>query len=175
VNLQSITSIINYRERRTLKFRPVYDFNSALEEQEDLGYRFKMPGKIKVIQRTLIDNGFVETDKKGWAIWWNIGRVPTKSMRALKSFQRVNYFPKSIEITRKDKMFKNLIKMKNKFGEEFSFVPQTFLLPDDLINLMKDSEKKKNGTKQVYICKPNGSSQGRGIYLTENVQEVRLL
>ena len=132
-----------------------------------------MPGNIRVISNTLKDNGFVDTEKrKNWAIYWCIGKLSMNLIRNLKCFQKVNYFPKSSEITRKDKMSKNMMRMKAKFKQEFSFLPKTFLLPQDLILLMKDSEKKRNGRKQVYISKPNGSSQGRGIYLTDNIHEV---
>jgi len=44
-------------------------------------------------------------------------------------------------------------------------------LPHELTLLMKDSENRREG-KRYYICKPNASSQGRGIYVTDNIQMI---
>jgi|LauGreDrversion4_2_1035121.scaffolds.fasta_scaffold299656_2 hypothetical protein len=41
-------------------------------------------------------------------------------------------FPKMAEITRKDRLSKNINRMKKKHGvEHFDFVPTTFILPEE--------------------------------------------
>jgi tubulin polyglutamylase TTLL5 len=61
--------------------------------------------------------------------------------------------------------------MQLKHSKAYNFVPKTYLLPSELTLLMKDSENKRNG-KKFYICKPNASSQGKGIYVTDNIQAI---
>lgn len=158
-----------------MTFRPLLtnSIDEHISAPEDLGYKYRCPGNTKVVTKTLQDNGFVSTKKKNWAVMWIVGRISMDMIQSLKSHQRINYFPKAHEITKKNKLSTNLSAMKNKFKSEYSFVPKTFLLPQDLILLMKDSEKgRKSGRKRVYICKPNGLSQGRGIYLTDDIQEI---
>jgi Tubulin-tyrosine ligase family len=58
-----------------------------------------------------------------------------------------------------------------KHSKAYEFVPKTYLLPHELTLLMKDSENKREG-KKYYICKPNASSQGKGIYVTDNIQTI---
>lgn len=61
--------------------------------------------------------------------------------------------------------------MQGLFGlKNFNFVPKTFLLPTDLSLLKEDFEK--NSHRQIYIVKPAASSQGKGIYLTDDIVEV---
>jgi len=43
----------------------------------------------------------------------------------------VNHFLNSTELTRKDRLYMNFIKFREKFGiKEFSFLPETYVLPD---------------------------------------------
>ncbi len=44
---------------------------------------------------------------------------------------KVNHFPKSMEITRKDFMHKNISKMQIAYGyKNFDFIPKSFILPN---------------------------------------------
>ena len=55
---------------------------------------------------------------------------------------KVNHFPKSLEITRKDNLCKNIQKMQQLHGvRNFNFIPKTFVLPRDFSLLIDDSEK----------------------------------
>ena len=62
--------------------------------------------------------------------------------------------------------------------EEFDFYPRTWLLPTDLRKLRADwklwVENDKRGEEQtkVMIVKPEASSQGKGIYLTREIEEI---
>jgi len=64
-------------------------------------------------------------------IIWNIGVIGSSIYQALSAYQKVNHFPKSFEITRKDLMLQNLSKMKHRFQREYNFYPQTFILPNE--------------------------------------------
>ena len=45
----------------------------------------------------------------------------------------MNHFINSTELTRKDRIFYNFMRMRKKFGaEEFDYLPETYVLPDQL-------------------------------------------
>jgi hypothetical protein len=75
--------------------------------------------------------------------------------KKLGNNQKINHFPNSYQISRKDFLFINIMKIKNKFPKDFDFIPNSFLLPQDSGMLVQDFEKNK---KKIYICKPVASS-----------------
>jgi tubulin polyglutamylase TTLL5 len=46
------------------------------------------------------------------------------------AYMKVNHFPKTYEITRKDLMLQNLSRMRAKFAAHDNFYPNTFILPN---------------------------------------------
>ena len=48
----------------------------------------------------------------------------------------------------------------------------TFLLPNDYLELKCYNMGKKDGKAQTFIVKPEASCQGRGIYLTRNIDKI---
>lgn len=95
----------------------------------------------------------------------------------LNPYQRVNHFPNSYELTRKDLMYKNLKNQKKKLMKEqkqeesdsFNFFPLTFNMPNDYT--LFNSEYKKN-PQQIWIMKPSCKAQGRGIFLVTNMNQI---
>ena len=79
------------------------------------------------------------------------------------------------EITRKDKMNRNVTQMMLKHGKEFDFVPKTYLLPQEMALLIRDCDQKKynKSNNKYFIVKPCGSAQGKGIFVTNNIDTVR--
>ena len=66
---------------------------------------------------------------------------------------QVNHFPGTFQIGRKDRLWRNLSKMQVHFGKkEFSFFPQTFVLPVDMKQFKRVWED--GGNKQKWIIKP---------------------
>jgi len=88
----------------------------------------------------------------------------------MSAYQKINHFPKSFEITRKDLMLQNLSKMKHRFPREYNFYPQTFILPNE-VSIFNDQAEKSKG-ERWYIIKPHNSSQGKGIWLSNSVEEI---
>lgn len=81
-------------------------------------------------------------------------------LRCLAPHQRVNHFPRSYELTRKDRLYKNIEKMQHMKGlKYFDFIPQTFIMPGEY----KDLCTMHHRIKGPWIIKPVASSRGRGM------------
>lgn len=68
------------------------------------------------------------------------------------------------------------MRMKRAFPAEYDFFPATWVLPGDNIDfrnqfgVVKDGLVSKKG--QTYIVKPDGLSQGKGIFLSRRVEKI---
>ena len=108
-------------------------------------------------------------------IHWQVGTVTSETFLKLRPYQKINCIPKMKEITRKDKMNRNVSQMMVKHGKEFDFVPKTYILPQEMALLIRDCDQKKyrNNNNKYYIVKPCGSAQGKGIFVTNNIDKVK--
>ncbi len=94
----------------------------------------------------------------------------------LAESQRVNHFVKHQELTRKDLLVKNLKRTRKALEREqrwdeaagYDFFPTTFSLPADY-SLFVEEFKAQGG---VWIAKPIGRAQGRGIFLFDRLSQV---
>lgn len=138
----------------------------------DTQYFFKMQNSdVKLIRYTLEDNGFkeVQGNSNTWTIMWHGGPLKSNLYQQLTKYQKVNHFPRSHEITRKDLMYKNLAKMQVLHGARaFDFVPKTYIMPQDAGQL----EYEMNLIDATWIVKPSASSQGKGIFLTNRFSDI---
>ncbi|CAH1107627.1 unnamed protein product [Psylliodes chrysocephalus] len=93
------------------------------------------------------------------------------TIRSLASHQRVNHFPRSYELTRKDRLYKNIERMQHTKGfKHFDFIPQTFVMPIEYRELCSTHHR----IKGPWIVKPVASSRGRGIFIVESPNQVPL-
>ncbi|XP_058531842.1 tubulin polyglutamylase TTLL6 [Ochotona princeps] len=88
----------------------------------------------------------------------------------MKSYQKINHFPGMSEICRKDLLARNMSRMLKMFPKDFHFFPRTWCLPADWGDLQAYSRLRKNKT---FICKPDSGCQGRGIFVTRTVKEIK--
>ena len=159
--------------KKFLVFRPFIDpMNIRPSIYQESLYFFKLINSdIKLIRYTLEDNGFKEltSNSPSWTILWHGGPLKNQIYQSLTKYQKVNHFPRSHEITRKDLMYKNLAKMQILHGARaFDFVPKTYIMPQDAGQL----EYEMGLIEAVWIVKPSASSQGKGIFLTSKFSEV---
>jgi tubulin polyglutamylase TTLL5 len=110
----------------------------------------------------------VETTSNNFCIFWSSAVIKQNIYINLKPYQKVNHFPRSIEVTRKDLLYKNLAKMQSVYKSYFNFFPMSYLLPNETTFLQEAFDK----NNMTLIVKPVASSQGRGIFVTNNLQEV---
>ena len=163
---------------RYLNFRPFLDLPKTINEENNnligIKYYYKLLGNECLLVKNLLeDNGFFQSFSNNsideWSIIWSSCHVKLNLFSKLKKFQKINHFPRSNELTRKDLLYKNVAKLKDNFpGTKFDFMPISYLLPNE-ISFLKDEMSKEN---QLFIIKPVASSQGRGIFLTDNINDI---
>jgi tubulin polyglutamylase TTLL9 len=94
----------------------------------------------------------------------------------LEEHQRINHFRNHYELTRKNLMAKNLKRLKKSLEKESKieamkcdFFPTTFELPSEYHIFVEDF-KKRPGT--IWIMKPAGKAQGKGIFLFRKLKDI---
>ncbi|XP_058843855.1 tubulin polyglutamylase TTLL5 isoform X2 [Acipenser ruthenus] len=143
-----------------------------------IGERYHLAYKIvrtesRLVRSILTVHGFheVHPNSNDFNLMWTGSHLKPYLLRNLQEFQKVNHFPRSYELTRKDRLFKNIQRMQQLNGfKNFHIVPQTFLLPVEYQEFCSAYSKDKG----PWIIKPVASSRGRGIYLVSNPNQIPL-
>jgi len=136
-------------------------------------------GMRNVVYEVLQEREWEETDgDMDWDIFWaDTGWVHEHfDHTTFLDHQRVNHFRNHYELTRKDLLVKNLKRARKTLDREarlleaakYTFFPQTFSLPSEY-NMFVDEFKKSGG---VWIMKPCGRAQGRGIFLIHKLSQL---
>ena len=136
-----------------------------------------LKGDTKLVRSILEANSFNFTDSHEWNVLWATSSCKSYLYEGLNEFQRINHFPQSYEITRKDRLCYNYVKMQERFGRnQYDFIPDTYILPNEFHDFhahytkLRQTEPKRN----VWIVKPANSSQGRGIHIIESLDELNV-
>eukprot|EP00743_Colponemidia_sp_Colp-15_P005121 GILK01005511.1.p1 GENE.GILK01005511.1~~GILK01005511.1.p1 ORF type:complete len:679 (+),score=93.09 GILK01005511.1:60-2039(+) len=184
---------------------PIADFSGG---PGGLKYALMAPGGVApkprslvfaLIRCTLERNGFQMTSDTDWQIMWARGHVSSRTLRQMNDNQIINHFPEAKEMTRKNRMWRNVqnlrdvqlskkeirrqkraagIKEDNEESDDFEideFLPQTYFLPAEYEAFEEEYLQRMAGTRKdptVWIVKPIASSRGRGIYLIDNLSQL---
>ncbi|KAM7402946.1 hypothetical protein PAMA_003732 [Pampus argenteus] len=143
-----------------------------------IGERYNMAFKIvrtesRLVRGILTNHGFheVHPNSNDFNLMWTGSHLKPYTLRSLQDFQRVNHFPRSYELTRKDRLYKNIQRMQQTHGfKNFHIVPQTFVLPSEYQEFCNCFAKDKG----PWIIKPVASSRGRGIYLVSSPNQISM-
>lgn len=104
-------------------------------------------------------------------VWVDTSNV-NEYLSTIRPWQLINHFSGMINIARKAELAMNLEVMRQKFPEEYSFFPVTYVIPRDLPLLREQFSITTGKSKSVFIVKPAGGSQGKGIFITRTLKEV---
>ncbi|KAG7170272.1 Tubulin polyglutamylase TTLL4-like [Homarus americanus] len=124
-----------------------------------------------IVRKTIANSGFRITKKTlQWCGTWG-KHMKSPCFKAVREFQKINHFPGTFQVGRKDKLWKNFLRLQTKFGkDEFGFIPKTFVLPGDLKALKAAFDKE--GVKKKWIVKPPASARGTGIQVVHKWSQV---
>ncbi|XP_031446369.1 tubulin polyglutamylase TTLL4 [Phasianus colchicus] len=148
---------------------PTIYFSTRDERVEKLPWeqrkllRWKMCTVTPNIVKQTISRSHFRVSKKSndWLGCWG-HHMKSPGFRAIREHQKLNHFPGSFQIGRKDRLWRNLLKMQTRCGKkEFNFFPQSFILPQDIKLLRKAWEE--GASRQKWIVKPPASARGIGI------------
>ncbi|KAJ1626447.1 tubulin-tyrosine ligase family-domain-containing protein, partial [Pavlovales sp. CCMP2436] len=114
-----------------------------------------------LVRGVLEANGFRPTTGPDYNLLWTGAAVTPAVLSRLGAYQKVNRFPQMHEITRKDRLCRNLFRMREIHGaRHFDFIPSTYVLPAEYDLLVAEHQRTKDA---VWIAKPCASSCGRGM------------
>lgn len=114
-------------------------------------------------------NGFTSSTDESFTFLIS-GLLKPGLIASLLPFQRINHFPNSLQLGRKDCLWRNIDRMQRKFGREYEIIPKTFIFPRDF----EAFESARRANPDVYwICKPVASSCGRGVRVLCGSERVR--
>ncbi|NXU49422.1 TTLL4 polyglutamylase, partial [Turnix velox] len=148
---------------------PTIYFSTRDERVEKLPWeqrkllRWKMCTVTPNIVKQTVGRSHFRVSKKSndWLGCWG-HHMKSPSFKTIKEHQKLNHFPGSFQIGRKDRLWRNLLKMQARCGKrEFNFFPQSFILPQDIKLLRKAWEE--GASHQKWIVKPPASARGIGI------------
>ncbi|XP_068948022.1 tubulin polyglutamylase TTLL5 isoform X10 [Petaurus breviceps papuanus] len=143
-----------------------------------IGERYHLSYKIvrtdsRLVRSILTAHGFheVHPSSTDYNLMWTGSHLKPFLLRTLSEMQKVNHFPRSYELTRKDRLYKNVIRMQHTHGfKAFHILPQTFLLPAEYAEFCNSYSKDRG----PWIVKPVASSRGRGVYLINSPNQISL-
>lgn len=130
-----------------------------------------------LVRETVIRSGFKlikeKTKTKKWLGTW-CKHIKSVDFSLLNyDYNKVNHFPGSFHLGRKDKLWFNLQEKSLKFGEAvFSdFHPATYVLPQD-VKLLRRTWISSNGDDWKMILKPPASARGNGITVINKWSQI---
>jgi tubulin polyglutamylase TTLL5 len=165
------------RKRPVLRFQPIASLTLPPARAVrgaygvPLAYRLQRAQPAGLVAATLRQHGFVETQGANFNLLWTGQQLRPEQLGALCKAQRVNHFPRSSELTRKDRLHVNVQRMaRQKGSRHYAFVPKSFLLPSE----WSAFRAAWRACRRPYIVKPTASSCGRGIYIVSHPNQVPL-
>nr|XP_060614176.1 tubulin polyglutamylase TTLL5 isoform X2 [Anolis sagrei ordinatus] len=143
-----------------------------------IGERYRLAFKIvrtdsRLVRSILSAHGFreVHPSSNEYNLMWTGSHLKPYVLRSLTDIQKVNHFPRSYELTRKDRLYKNINRMQQTYGfKSFHVLPQTFILPAEYQEFCNSYAKDRG----PWIVKPVASSRGRGVYLINSPNQISL-
>lgn len=110
------------------------------------------------------------TARKCHVYWIDVPAI-VERMQHLHRWQRINHFPGMSNVARKGRLAQNLDRMRRTFPHEYSFYPRTWVLPLEW-GAFKTEFDANGKTTRTFIVKPDSGCQGRGIFLTQDLERV---
>ena len=98
-------------------------------------------------------------DEYDFNVVWS-GGIKDDVLRSLRTYQKINHFPNSFNLGRKDEMYKNLLELEEKFPKDYDFTPRTYVFPHDSdeFDAARSLADDNDDYLKLWIFKPSASS-----------------
>jgi len=100
---------------------------------------------------------------------WCVGAVKAQIYQNMNKFQKVNHFPRSIEMTWKDFMTLNIKRLIQIHPKDFEFFPTSYVLPEEFEEAAIDMNM---NPEKWFIIKPSAAAQGKGIIFIDHPSKI---
>ena len=178
----SDSPIVSYETSGEGRKLPIVIFNcNALSQPQPMlaGQKYHLTFKTvnadaKLISQICHAHGFheVHSSNSDYNLMWTGVHPKPHSFKAMLPHQRVNHFPRSYELTRKDRLYQNIERLQHAKGSKyFNFVPKTFMIPAEYSEFAATHHRMRG----AWIVKPVASSRGRGIFIVSHPNQVNQL
>mgnify|MGYP000540895208 CR=1 FL=1 len=112
-----------------------------------------------------------------FTIHWASSRHKKTEYESTHPHQHLNHFQKSSILTRKDRLVRLLRRYSQVHGRIYSFVPTSYILPSEYSKFVREYseeelERDEDAPRSMWICKPSDLSQGRKIFLINNIMDL---
>jgi tubulin polyglutamylase TTLL9 len=154
-----------------------FPLSTTVATSRSIRFRTSLRNTVCDVMR---DRGWKETESETeWEFFWCDIHWLHESYDGLylREDQRINHFKNHYELTRKDLLVKNMKRMikdvakrhGRNVADRYDRIATSFVLPQEHA-LFQEAFKKNPGT--VWIMKPVGKAQGRGIFLINKISQV---
>ena len=141
-----------------------------LKPEEERAYDLKFKsGSLFCVIRTFECAGFKRIEGNNWNAFW--GKPKQDRVKEMNKYQKTNHFPGCWQLGRKDSLWRNLSRMKRQHPNDYTFIPNTFLMNCDFNRFSIIKENSEN--KALWIMKPCASACGRGIKLINKRSKLK--
>ena len=170
------TAFFTYPSYVTMPQAYSTDLVKSYSRRGDIEYLYM---SFLISERTHIYNAVVNTMKTAgfdllefgeeFNLIWT-GYTTIEDILKLNKYQKINHFPESVNLGRKDLLWRNIYRMRLKFPKQFNIAPHSWILPEEY-NEFEDTKAIPAMREKMFILKPCASSQGRGIRVVQGSTE----
>ena len=144
-----------------------------LDDVEQLFMSFKIADSTHIynaVVNTCKNAGFtmVEGANTYFNVQWT-GYITADDIKNLNKYQKTNHFPGSSQLGRKDLLWRNMLRQRIRFPNEYIIAPVSFLLQTDFDDF---NTERDNEPDALWILKPVAASCGRGIKVITSTSKI---